>query len=396
MIADLSSMLTDIVHLMARNWALTSIIATIVLLVVICLLVIGKYVRIALNILQETPLPLAMKVRDFRPIAGEDVEFWAADGIRLRGTIILRPNRSTPPRGMIVFAPEFKNSRETAARYCRALWEAGYDLFAFDFRNQGESAEESGYTPRQWPSDREISDIRGAFAFIEDWLRQHGRPIEYGLFGTSRGAGAGILAAAHRPNVKAIVSDSGFSPDRVLEHYFRHYAEVFATFEVLYRNHPPEFWRFLRWCVFAACRWKFGCSYPSVQKALGGMRPRPILFIRGARDSYINESQSRLLYAVAPQPRFLWIVPSAKHNQAVVVAPSEYGRRTVEFFDFFLAEQPASDNMYRTGRWPELMRDESGVIDVREALIREASAERELVAAGTADHGATPGPGAAG
>lgn len=375
---DAANFFSSLLHLMARNWALTSIIATVSLTALIFLLVIGKYVRIALNILQESPLPLAMKVRDFRPIVGEDVEFWAADGLSLRGTLLLRRDRAAPPRGMIVFAPEYKNSRETVARYCRALWEAGYDLFAFDFRNQGESAEESGYTPRQWPSDRELRDMEGAFAFIEEWLRKAGRPVEYGLFGTSRGAGAGIIAAAGRSQVRAIVSDSAFSPDRVLEHYFKRYAEVFATVELIYRNHPPEFWRFLRWCVFTAHRFKFGCSFPSVQRALSAMSPRPMLFIHGARDSYINESQSRLLYAVASQPRYLWIVGSAKHNQAVIVEPEEYARRTVDFFDFHLAGRPSADNVYRTGRWAELMRDDQATPVDAETVREEEAVIKQL------------------
>ena len=60
------------------------------------------------------------------------------------------------------------------------------------------------------------------------------------------------------------------------------------------------------------------------------MVPRPILFIHGGRDSYIPVEQSRLLYAQSAQPRYLWIVPGAKHNQSVVVEPDDvcpaYGR----------------------------------------------------------------------
>lgn len=347
-------MLGDFLQFLARNWALTSIVASLILLFVLCALIIRKYVRITVNILQEAPLPLSRKVRDFRPIRGDDVQFWATDGLLLRGTICLRPNTHEPPRGLIVCAPEYKSDRESVARYCRPLWEAGYDLFTFDFRNHGESAAEEGYVPRQWPSDREVADVAGALTYVEEWLSGEGRPVEYGVFGISRGAGAAIVAAAQRPTVKAIATDGAFSPDRVLEHYLKRYAEVFATVEFVYRNHPPEFWRFLRWCVFLACRRRFGCSFQSVQRAIMRMMPRPMLFIHGARDSYISESQSRLLYAVASQPRHLWIVPRAKHNQSVVVAPQDYARRTVDFFDLYLAGQPRPDNSYRAAQWPPL------------------------------------------
>jgi hypothetical protein len=70
------------------------------------------------------------------------------------------------------------------------------------------------------------------------------------------------------------------------------------------------------------------------------MRPTPILFIHGAKDGYIPVDQTRLLYAAARDPKFLWIVPNAKHNQNASVQPEEYARRTSEFFDSYLAEFP--------------------------------------------------------
>lgn len=331
---------------LARNWALTSIAGAVCLLLLILAIIIAKYVPIALNIMQEVPPPLSMKVRDFRPLPGDDVEFLATDGLRLRGVLCLRPDRRTPARGMIVFAPEFKSDRESVARYCRPLWDAGYDLFSFDFRNHGESAEQDGYLPRQWCSQREVADMNGAFTFVEDYLRSEGRPAEFGLFGVSRGACAGVLAAAQRPSVRAIITDGVFSADRVLESLLRRYAEIFVPAELMHRHQPPEFWRFLRWCVFLAYRRRFGCVFPSVQKALSHMIPRPMLFVHGERDSYIRESQSRLLYAVAAQPKYLWVVPDAKHNQAAVLHPAEYARYTVDFFDHYLWNNPAPDNMY--------------------------------------------------
>src|SRR5438105_9948881 len=109
-------LLTDLWGLITHNWALASILASVLLLLGLFALVIRKYIRIALNIMQESPLPLAMKVRDFRPLPGDDVEFWATDGLRLRGTLCPRRNRTDPPRGMILFAPEFKSDRESCAR----------------------------------------------------------------------------------------------------------------------------------------------------------------------------------------------------------------------------------------------------------------------------------------
>ncbi len=64
-----------------------------------------------------------------------------------------------------------------------------------------------------------------------------------------------------------------------------------------------------------------------------------MLFIHGRRDSYIREDQTRLLYAQAPSPKYLWLVAEAKHNQSVVVAPGEYAARTTAFFRKHLADE---------------------------------------------------------
>jgi fermentation-respiration switch protein FrsA (DUF1100 family) len=78
-----------------------------------------------------------------------------------------------------------------------------------------------------------------------------------------------------------------------------------------------------------------------VRKAIQRMKPRAMLFIHGEKDSYIPVQQSRLLYALAAQPKFLWIAPGARHNQAVVLHPERYDRLTIGFFDQYLAGLPA-------------------------------------------------------
>ncbi|MFQ5430745.1 MAG: alpha/beta hydrolase [Phycisphaerae bacterium] len=349
-------MLAGVWEIISHNWALTSILCTLILLVIVPALVLAKYLRICLNILRDTEPPLSMSQFGFVPLAGTDRDFYAADGMRLRGTLYRARQREA--RGMILFAPEFKSTRQSCARYCRPLLEAGYDVFSFDFRGHGESAHEEGYTPRQWPSDREVADMMGAIAFTEQWLDEQGRPIELGLFGISRGACAAVLASESCASVRAIVTDGAFSSDCTLEHLMRRWAKIFATVRVVYENHPPEFWRFLRWCVFLTARLKLKCHFPSVRKALGRMIPRPILFIHGGRDSYIPVEQSRLLYTVSAQPRYLWVVPTAKHNQSVDIWPEEYARCIVQFFDRFLARRDDPDNMYNNGRFEAIMRSE--------------------------------------
>jgi len=323
-------------HFINRNWAMFSIIATFVAIVVICSLVLGRYIRIMLNIMKDTPPPLAMGPLDFERIEGPIVRFRSFDGTSLRG-MFLYANQEKPRKGIILFCHEFASDMYSAARYCRPLLETGYDIFTFDYRGHGEASCGEDYQPRQWASDREIDDTLGAIAYLEDYLESHNLPVELGLFGISRGAGAGILASWRNPAVKAIMTDGLFSTDITLEALMKRWAYIFAKVKFVYENHPPAFWAFLRWLLFIFASRKFHCSYPSVRKVLPRMIPRPMFMVHGERDSYIPEDQAHFLFSLIPGPKSLWVVPGAKHNQGVIVSPDEYRAKAIGFFDHYLS-----------------------------------------------------------
>jgi len=351
----LSSVVTDCLavdsavwELIARNWALVSIATTIVLLVVVPAAVLRRYVRIMTNLMDDTHPPLSRGVHDSGRIDGEPVSFLAHDGHHLTGTFIWG-NSAVARRGMIIFAHEFKSDRHSALRYCRPLLEAGYDVFSFDFRGHGDSPPESAYKPRQWPTDREMSDMLGAIAYVGDYLQGAGRGPEIGLFGISRGAGAAILAAARLSCVTAIVADGAFSSDTIIEYYMKRWATIFAKVRVVAEFHPAIFWTFLRWLLFGNCSRKFNCRFPSVRKTLRQTQT-PILLIHGEKDPYIPYVQSQMLHAEARERRsekdaWLWLVPGAKHNHSVALAPELYGLRTRAFFDVYLAGIAVADDV---------------------------------------------------
>jgi len=321
---------------LARNWAIAAIVSTVLVLAVVPALVLFKYVRIALNIMRSEKPPLSRMPLDFEPLCGEPVRFAAFDGVRLNGMLVRAP-RGIPRRGMVLFAHEFESNLRSCARYCRPLLDTGYDVFSFDFRGHGDSATDPEYTPRQWVSNRELDDMRGAIAWVESWLREQGYPPGMGVFGISRGACAAFLAAAENPNVVAIISDGAFSTDTTIEYFMKRWATIFASVRFVYENHPPEFWRFLRWLMMLFASRAFRARFPSVRKAIQRMAPRPALFIHGERDSYLPVEQGRLLYALAPQPKYFWVARGARHNQAAVLHPDTYARLTVGFCDRYLA-----------------------------------------------------------
>ena len=56
-----------------------------------------------------------------------------------------------------------------------------------------------GYEPMEWVTEFEVADFIAALAYLKS--RPHAHPIGVGLFGISKGAGAGLLAAANDPYV---------------------------------------------------------------------------------------------------------------------------------------------------------------------------------------------------
>jgi hypothetical protein len=60
--------------------------------------------------------------------------------------------------------------------------------------------------------------------------------------------------------------------------------------------------------------------------------------IHGLADTYIKAEMTNRLFAFARQPKELWLVENAKHNQALQVAGEDYRRRVLCFFETHLAE----------------------------------------------------------
>jgi hypothetical protein len=81
------------------------------------------------------------------------------------------------------------------------------------------------------------------------------------------------------------------------------------------------------------------CHYPELERAMPELAPRALFMIHGGGDNYIKPDMAKALFALAREPRELWIVDKAKHNQAIHLAADEYKRRVLAFFDRHLAEQ---------------------------------------------------------
>ncbi|MCP6226362.1 hypothetical protein NL448_28375, partial [Klebsiella pneumoniae] len=81
--------------------------------------------------------------------------------------------------------------------YGDALRDAGYDVFAYEPRCQGESDKDPDYAPLQWVTDKDLADARAALAYLK--RRKDAPAGGAGLFGISKGGSVGLALAAEDP-----------------------------------------------------------------------------------------------------------------------------------------------------------------------------------------------------
>ncbi|MFO0849399.1 MAG: acyl-CoA thioester hydrolase/BAAT C-terminal domain-containing protein [Gemmataceae bacterium] len=290
-----------------------------------------KYLDQVVRIFEERPLFIVPRGK---PVPGaEHVQFPTAGGLTLRGCY-LRGHR--PRRGVILFGPEFGSNRWAALQYTTALLDAGYDIFAYEPRNQGESDKDPGYEPAQWVTDRDEADMRAALAYLK------GRPDApadgVGVFGISKGASVGLVVAAADPWVRCVVTDGAYATLTTMVPYMRQWVKIYTKRAQRVRRHIPNwFYALLAKAAVRRVAARRGVRYLSVERAVGRVRV-PLLMIHGEADTYIKPDMAVALFKRATGPdKSLWLVEKAKHNQALNVAGAEYHGRLVDFFDTHLA-----------------------------------------------------------
>jgi len=299
---------------------------------------VNRYMGFVLRVFKEQPLfiiPRGQPIPD-----AEDVHIRTSDGLALRGCYL--HTQCPKRRGVILFGLEFGSNRWACVPYCRFLVENGFDIFAVEFRGQGDSEAQPDYEPRQWVTDYEVRDIRAALAYLK--ARPDADPKGIGFFGISKGGTAGVIAAAEDPYVRCCVTDGIFSTRRTMIPYMRKWVAIVSTRYWLQRALPGWYYGLFADAAFRRIRRESNCSFPPLEDALVRLAPRPILMIHGGADNYIKPEMAWALFARARRPKEFWLVEGAKHNQALHVAEDAYRQRVLAFFQAHLADAPG-DNL---------------------------------------------------
>lgn len=211
-------------------------------------------------------------------------------------------------------------NRELMLDRAAVLAAHGFGALLLDLRAHGDSVGGScsvGY--------REVAEVRAAV----EYLLHHPThcPQQIGVLGESLGGSVALLAAGALTQIKAVVVDSGFCAlDELI-------AERFDAFV-----HLP-LW--LRPLVVALGQWQSGVPANLVRPvdAARQLGSRPLLIIHGGQDELFPLHHAERLFAAAPGPRELWVVPEAGHAAIAALHAEEYAERLVSFFTRHLTQR---------------------------------------------------------
>src|SRR6478672_8197854 len=165
---------------------------------------------------------------------------------------------------------------------------------------------------------------------------KHTDPEGIGVFGISKGGGTGLLAAVGEKAIRCLVTDGAYGTHTTMVPYLKRWIQIYSDRKLLQRVLPTWFYGIVGMAGAKKVGRNRGVNYPSIEKAVARLN-RPLLMIHGEADTYIKPEMARALYERARGPKELWVVPKAKHNQAITIAADDYHSRVVAFFDANLA-----------------------------------------------------------
>lgn len=221
----------------------------------------------------------------------EEVWMECADGVRIHGLWWKDPEGAP----VILFLHGNAQEVYSWSLVRKELEPLGCRLLLIDYRGYGKSAGQ--------PHEKGLY-LDGETALR--WLDGRGVPLEdMVVFGKSLG-GAVACEIAQGRSLRALVLES-----------------TFTSLASVARKLFP----------FLPRGVSLGESYANLEK-IGNARC-PVLVIHGDRDELIPVEEGRELFRAAPEPKELYLVHGAGHNDVSLVAGGEYPRRISDFLERF-------------------------------------------------------------
>jgi fermentation-respiration switch protein FrsA (DUF1100 family) len=232
----------------------------------------------------------------------EPVSFQAPDGPRLSGWFFPATTRA---RGTVLHL--HGNAGNMTGHFQHVAWlpAAGWNVLCFDYRGYGQS---QGTVTRE-------GTHRDAHAALDYLLARpdiDNRRVV--AFGQSLGAAIGSVLTAERPEIRGLAIDGGFDSYRRI-----------ATWHI--RHNPLLVC--VAWWVPAILMSNGHDPIDYIDR----ISPRPILIMHGTSDEIVPVHMAERLYAVAREPKQLWIIDGADHYDALRDHADEARARLLKFFE---------------------------------------------------------------
>jgi len=235
-----------------------------------------------------------------------EVTFSSSSGSTLHGWLV--PGQSKG--GGVVLAHSVRSDRREMIGRAEFLRASGYSLLLFDQQAHGASPGENitfGYL--------ESLDARAAVAYVRSELPDE----RVGYLGVSQG-GAAALIGSEPLEVDALIVEAVYPTLREA-----------VTNRVALRLGPVS--RLVAPFLLVQSGLRIGVDPDSIAPIHGIADIRaPLLLIAGARDRHTTLAESERMFAAAREPKELWVLREAAHQNFHELEPRGYEQRVLEFF----------------------------------------------------------------
>jgi pimeloyl-ACP methyl ester carboxylesterase len=292
--------------------ALAVVLVTFLLIATIILFIVGPTIllqprRRTAEFYRQLKLPVTPS--DLQ-LPYEEINVIVEGGLKLNSWLV---KAAGPARGTVVYLHGVADCKIDGIRFAKLMHDEHYNVFLYDARRHGQSGGRFctyGYYEKH--------DV----VKIIDYLVSRGDIAlgKIGLFGTSMGAAVALQAAAIDRRIAAVVAENSFATLR----------SIFDDYQKRMIQLP---FHYLRNVVIVRSELlaKFKASDVSPLEAVRAVRI-PVLVIYGTDDRLIKHTYSVSLYEHANQPKELFPIENASHNNAWSVAGVEYEKKILGFF----------------------------------------------------------------